>query len=79
MNAIVRGSPAKFKEAGDKFFDYFDKHLAVSMARLYSPEKVAKRTKDNKRDLDLIMAATEQFRASDRSQTALECARKPCA
>jgi hypothetical protein len=77
LNAILRGSDAVFKGASDKFLDLFDKHLKVCMIRLYSPENVSRRAKEDESGLQTLLADMARVKAGDHSKEAFSRVLEP--
>lgn len=46
LNAILIGSEATFKQAKDRFLDQFENHLRAAMAKLYTPNQIARRHRE---------------------------------
>lgn len=43
LNAMLLGSEATFKQAKDRFLHQFENHLRAAMAKLYTPNQIARR------------------------------------
>jgi hypothetical protein len=49
--ALLRGSDSASQSATNKFLEQFEKHVEISMTGLFSPERVARRSRDFRREL----------------------------
>lgn len=60
LNAMLAGSDAIFRQAKERFLDMLGNHLKVSLDKLYSPDRIARRNKEIERQLSKNMADPER-------------------
>jgi len=56
LHAILRGSDSAFEEAKNRFLDKLEDHVKAAMAKLYTPERTARRNKRVESQVSQVMA-----------------------